>query len=749
MGVTLTDDEVRILTSRFQAGAAGHRQRVIAHTRVRVEPDFTNPRAPWAVQMLNGQAGVIFRGDPIDPLVFGNRVYFLRYDTEHSGVTMELFPYDTYAYGLVRWNNRLLAVCYRPSDGALRYRTSQTNGQTWSDEAGLGITLVAANVVSVQRPSFQLTTNREGTVLFMFYMDGTSFPANVLWRQTSNANPTLGWTAEDDTDATVPSIGRNFGGSFAYNQGLQRTFAMCETATDDLWAIACEADDGDFHANHMVATGTLGGGGFSRTLLVGFGGGLSGNQGANGGLMLDFSDRLLYWVMEDGGDSAFIYRSNDSGTTWTSGTQMMPPGTAYGEGLGIGCGVLLPGYNGDVYIIGGESEFGGGGPPPAFSIGAIQVGRNLELLPNWEPINVPEFWFGSQDIDLSDRVVSIGTNSSVEMQSDSCDIVLANTDQALSMEDTSAMLYDVMQPGTGVTVSQWHGDVANEVTTFTGKVEEVNVSDNEDLVTFRCQDEFYRLLNTDIMPSAPQEADQDGAVLDMGNLVYINKSVNEVLDNLLQFWGSILPQNIDLDPSATFVFALITFQSGSVGDALVRTANEGGLRIWADRMGIIRTESFGNLDRYAYWFFRSDVDVLTLEQDISADESFTHFRVFGADAEGNTVQGDFEATAFWQEFGQARTKMVRDLNARSVEEATFIARSLAMAFARFKRRKVVGIVGHPGLEKMDRVTIQAPRSGILADYRVLSLRQEQDARAGTYVGVMVVEPFDAVDVSSA
>ncbi|HEV8654487.1 MAG TPA: hypothetical protein VGR85_03125 [Candidatus Limnocylindria bacterium] len=633
----LTPNEVAILKSRLQIGPQGHSQRVKVTGRVPVagSPDeFTFPVMPWAVEMPNGQAGVLFSGVTSDLAAPGRRVYLLRYDTEHTGTVKEVFPYASLAYGLVVWDGKLLAVCQRPSDGALRYRTSTDSAQTWSAEAALGITLAdATHLLYFKGPAFQLTTNKAGDKLLMFYYEPSTFtfPLNLFWRETTNADPTLGWSAEADTLANVPSVGRNYGGSVANNQGFQRNFVMCETETANLWAMACESDDGDWHANHMCATGQLGSGGFTNRLNVGYGGGLSGNQGANGGVFLNAAGDLLFYVMTDGGEVAEIWKSTDSGSTWSAGTQMIPAGTMYAEGLGGGCGAVIDGYVGGPEYVWGATVSTYAGARPA--MGVADAGNDLANLPNWTRIlgAAVDDGFGAfvDDVkDISERVRAISLQKDDAMDAASFNIELHNVDGAVNPNDPTAELYEYVKPGRKVQIEQWYGDVANAARTFTGYLSQMQGSSNDQLVTLVGIDRARKLLRQDVDPSAPQVFGAEGAVRDMGNYVYLNKTIVEVQEDLLRK-AFIVPETEAVLWPSTYVFKELVFSSGSLQAAMRTACAAAGLRCWWDEDGIFRTWPLIGGTSAAGWTFKSSVDVTTLATELDDDESYTRVRIVG------------------------------------------------------------------------------------------------------------------------
>lgn len=311
--------------------------------------------------------------------------------------------------------------------------------------------------------------------------------------------------------------------------------------------------------------------------------------------------------------------------------------------------------------------------------------------------------------DVSDRVISIGRDSSLELDADALTILLDNADGAFNFDDATADLYLFSRPGLRAIVWQWYGDVANQVVTFTGRVTAIDIDEAAAQVTLHVYDAFYPLLQTEIIPEAPQDPTVVGAEMEMPNYVYVNKTAKEVLMDLITVKGSI-PEALVALADPPFAFSLITFQSGSVGDAVLRVAELSGQRVWADAYGIIRSAEITTVPD-TYWTFEADTDVTTLVNSMDDADSKTLVRVVGsADVTDPTnvlpIIGSVRDDAFAAEWGEDRALVVRADNARTVEECEYTALRKLAEVARFRHRRVIGIVGHPGLEKGDNVTLR-------------------------------------------
>ena len=622
----LTANETTILKSKFQAGASGHSQQVVLTANVPTNAAVNrNPYFPWVVRLPNSEAGMLYRADAnlADPPSY--RVYFHRYVGQHVlAIPVELFPYDTSAFGLVTYRGTLLAVCWSPTTGLLRYRTSTDSGINWTAEASMGLTYTAGQLAKagnhVPSPAFQMVTSKDGLTLYLFscvdpWGSGIAGIGVQQWRQTTNPNVTLGWTALANTGLTA-THGRNYGGPSARNQGVQRAWIMCETKTAGTWVGASEMNDLDWHANHGVVRGTLGGA-WSIMLNVGYGGGLSGGQGANGGIFYDRNGDLIFYVMDDNGTSVGSSLSTNSGATWTTLREEMP---LTGAELGGGSGCSIPGYDSVEYLWGhvagggvaiGTTHYGGGGDWARIYGSGVAASYTT---------------FTTTSVDVSDRVIAISIQKDTSAHSSSVSVELRNNDGALSVNDAAAALNVYARPNVKIEVYQWHGVVANKVKTFTGLLDSVADDAGGSIVTISGRDMAKKLIVQEVVPTAPQTLAETGYVRDMGNFVYLNKTLAEVLADLLLKTGTLF--TLTVAPS-TYVFREIRFASGTLMDAALETATAAGMTFWADEDGAFRAGLVAGPQAASSWTYRSREDVYEFTTDLSDDGLITRVRLMG------------------------------------------------------------------------------------------------------------------------
>lgn len=298
---------------------------------------------PSATVMPDGLAGLVFRASKSPYGAGDNLILFTAYRSAAGlGVPVELFPYDTNLVGITTYKGILVACAAQAATpGNIRVRTSTNNGLTWTNEAAM-ITSARTGYGQnggTNRTGFRLIASKDQQTLYAFYMEwtGSAYTLRVMYRTTTSADPSQGWSAEAYSGFTITSIARNYGGTIDRNQGDTRAFAgPIETNTAGTWVIGAESNTGEYQANHAIFRGTLGGT-WTQVFNDGYGGGLSGSQGANGNIFYDTNGNdLIAYAMSDNGESMTTWRSTDSGATWGSAfdeiNNFVPVGTGTGDG---------------------------------------------------------------------------------------------------------------------------------------------------------------------------------------------------------------------------------------------------------------------------------------------------------------------------------------------------------------------------------------------------------------------------------
>lgn len=822
-----------ILKSKFMAGAtAGHYQQVLISAAGLGISNLQNFYHPVTTAMPNGQAAILFRAKETPYGAADQHVYFMRYKTESSAYApVRLFDYDTIVYGLVKWDNKVLAVCWNPTTLKLRYRISSDNGVTFTAEADLMARTFATTEVrwgGGSSNAFQLYAI--GTELFVFFINTTS-PRKIWYRVTTNADPSLGWSAADvDTGFTIPSVGRNYGGSSARNQGdsiafsiakskgtltidvgsgpastgktytkdqtphpsypdtggveltdgnlgadnnfgaswtgfdavsvvnvtidlgassstiellrasfyrsegdgiyrpasveyftspdnvtytsqgttllaaatndsgnrwlYNKTFSPTLTAryvrfkctytqqwmfigecqvyetggivleNKDAWNVAAESDDGDWHANHMAAQGWLPSGTWTRKLNAGYGGGLSGGQGANGGIFRDRNNDLIFYVMSDDGNSVTVYRSLDSGATWTSlYANVIPAG--WSVALGNGAGFYIAAYVKKEFIWGGTAGLSPVAAPAyadSNNLNVIQLDGGASAA-NFDQLAgpaAPGFFEGlgvyGTPTDYSSRVININLDRSMGTDSDGFNIELSNQDAAINLMNnttTATALHAKIQPNSKVEIYQWYGAVANKVKTFTGIIDSCSEHDAPHTVTITGRDWAKKLLTQEIITIGAQDFDASPAPIQtMANGVYINKTAKEVLLDLLNYWGQIPGAQTAGVAGSNYLFKKYIVSDGTkVIDAIKRACDLAGLEIWADEFGNFVTAPIAARQLALAYTFRAIEDITVVDPTVSDDTTFTRVRILGR---ANIGAKYLSETSIWPGLGDPR-----------------------------------------------------------------------------------------------
>lgn len=230
-------------------------------------------------------------------------------------------------------------------------------------------------------------------------------------------------------------------------------------------------------------------------------------------------------------------------------------------------------------------------------------------------------------VDLSDRVISIATDKSVEMDADSFSVPLHNADRALDIHGAGTYS-SYMKPNVGVTIEQWHGVVANAVKTFTGQIDAVQENANAQTTTINGRSMAKVPLRLIVKTTAPQVLSEPGYVRDMGNYVYLNKTLAEVLDDLLNK-SQVFSAAARVISASTYVFRELAFQDGiTLWDAMKRACDLAGFVCYVDELGRFVAEPVA-VTRASSWTFRAHEDIADLGTNYDDDETYTRVRLIG------------------------------------------------------------------------------------------------------------------------
>lgn len=594
------------------------------------------PYYPDVVLLPSGVPGLIFNAQESPYGVGDFHTYFQRYSTENVlAPYQKIFDYNTNVISMAVYKGtHTIAVAW---DGTnLRARISLDSGTTWGAEFNITGSAYSSGLVTARGGSgMLLRTSKDGNTLYLFYIRvtgglGTGSVFHVVYRYcTGDPTVTADWSTELDTGCYLSDT-RNYGGASARNQQDTRAFAICEQK-DGSWLIAGEILDGDWHANHGVLRSPTLSGSYTITLHAGFGGGLTGGQGATGGCYLDDNGDARAYFMNDNGDTLVIYGSTDSGQTWDGGTYLLNGSPS--PGAGAGQGLAVPGFSQTEYIWCSQAGSDDTNFPPSREyIGVVSVDFPTSPITIIIGNGAPAGNVGTvTTIDISDRVKSISTDKSLDLDSDTFSVVIHNEDAAFNVLDAAALDNDYVQPDTMVEIWQWHGVVANKVKTFTGYLDHaIEQADGAKTVTLNGRDANKKLITQEIVCIGSQDITQPDYNGTMRNGVYINKTVNEVLTDLICAWGSQPVTALELCDSS-FVFPLLIFGDGQkLIDCVKRACDLAGLRFWATEQGHYKTEALsGGPLKTSVWTYESMTDITTMRPEISDDATRTRVIVFG------------------------------------------------------------------------------------------------------------------------
>ena len=169
-------------------------------------------------------------------------------------------------------------------------------------------------------------------------------------------------------------------------------------------------------------------------------------------------------------------------------------------------------------------------------------------------------------------------------------VEFANADGALGRYPDQA----VMVEGNVIRAYEWYGDQANELRTFTGVTDKVVEREDPDadpgIVTITCRDRMKHLLVEEFSASAPQGAEEAGAVRTAANGVFLNMEVSDIVAAICDMAGIPEAERV-ISPTSYMVDEYVLPDGISWAEAILginRLTDLVGYELWADEDGIIR-----------------------------------------------------------------------------------------------------------------------------------------------------------------
>ena len=225
----------------------------------------------------------------------------------------------------------------------------------------------------------------------------------------------------------------------------------------------------------------------------------------------------------------------------------------------------------------------------------------------------------------------ISIDKSLRMTADQATVEFANEDLPLGWGPDS-----LFPTNSRLRAYQWFGDADNEVCTFTGLIDAVTDSRDPLTTAVTCRDMMALLLDQTFGATAPQGADEDGAVRTEANGVYLSREVSYIVADILDRAGwpsadrAITPTSYVLDeyviPDGT------SWAEAIVGEAVLTGLV--GYDAWADEAGVFHfapTFTAGALTEPGTpaYTFQSGVDILSLQDATDQYDLRTRVKVRG------------------------------------------------------------------------------------------------------------------------
>ena len=195
---------------------------------------------------------------------------------------------------------------------------------------------------------------------------------------------------------------------------------------------------------------------------------------------------------------------------------------------------------------------------------------------------------------------------------------------------------DLAVPDVGVIVEQWYGDAGSAVQTFRGFLDTAaqprDPSGRTIILTGR--DFMKKAIVQGAIVTAPQGADEAGAVRTAANYVYLNSEVSAIVADLLTHLDF---PDTTVSPTSYLVAEYIGNDNDSYAKMFSELGALVGYRSFTDELGDYHFESPGTRVTYdpdtglvvPDWVFTAGVDLVSLEADTDDLELSTRVKVVG------------------------------------------------------------------------------------------------------------------------
>lgn len=229
------------------------------------------------------------------------------------------------------------------------------------------------------------------------------------------------------------------------------------------------------------------------------------------------------------------------------------------------------------------------------------------------------------------QVASLGVDRSRKLAAAQLDALLDNESGARGWYTSGA---GVFGPNNPVRAYAWYGDRDNRVQVFAGISDRVNEHRNPKTLTLKARSRMKWLLEQGFVAIGPQGVDDEGAIRTEDNGVYLNRSIEYIVEDILDRGGwptadrAIATTGITL---AEYVLA----DKGSWVDQIAgsdRLAAAAGCDFWDDETGIAHFEPsplIAAVEPTPAWEFAAGVNVLALDHQVDDEARATRVEVSG------------------------------------------------------------------------------------------------------------------------
>lgn len=220
----------------------------------------------------------------------------------------------------------------------------------------------------------------------------------------------------------------------------------------------------------------------------------------------------------------------------------------------------------------------------------------------------------------------VSRDLSRKMLAGQVEVELANEDGSIGHEPDQAIPENSV-----LRVYQWYGDVANEVLTFTGLVDRVTEARDPRRVVVAARSMAKRLLDQDFIASAPQGADEDGAVRTAANGVYLSIEVSDIVDDILDRAGWPTAAR-SITPTTYLVDEYVLSDGMSWAENIAgadRLTDLTGYELYDDEDGVIHFAPVGTSSDASVYVFEAGVDLVSLSLETSDYDRKTRVKVSG------------------------------------------------------------------------------------------------------------------------